>query len=248
MVEWHGEQESSSTGYKAGQHAEGHTRMDATKSPRDDPNHGWILVGKSLVVLYNVATLFFMTAFPVDLALDLLVERRGSFPSRRIEWFVVVAYMPVHFLAIAGNWTILFLVPWLLGRQRPGMSYLRRIGSTLLLFVPVWGLRHYRRLFIESESSAFQLQFSLRGILVFVTSLAFSLGMMRFGLADASSSGATAVFLRASAFVVGASCLGAALAFPVGFVAGAKRGAVVAAGLGSTLLFLAALAALRVPF
>jgi hypothetical protein len=59
--------------------------------------------------------------------------------------FCVIFYS-LAILSTLGNWLVLFLVLWMLavpGREH-GVFY--RLWSTVLVFVPIWGLRYHRRI------------------------------------------------------------------------------------------------------
>lgn len=114
-----------------------------------------VSVGSFLLLAYNIESLCFMTLFSIGAPLQVL-GRRGlpvpGFLSHCID-YLMMPLIPFHVLLPFSNAYVIGLTLWLLARRKPEWSWPRRLFFTMLVFVPVWGLRRFRHLF-GSEQTA----------------------------------------------------------------------------------------------
>ena len=111
-----------------------------------------VAVGSVLLMAYNIGFICFMTLFSIGLPLQILGRRGMPVPGFLSDCvgYLMMPLIPFHVLLPFSNAYVMGLTLWLLARRKPEWTWPRRLLFTILVFVPVWGLRRFRRLF-DSE-------------------------------------------------------------------------------------------------
>ena len=137
------------------------------QSPGSDPQHPahttdpkaggrysqWFLLGRALLMLYNVFFLCFTVFYAVGATLQIATGQRGLPVPEHIGALIAVVFCSLAILTTLGNWLLLFLVLWMLAARRGGDSVFYRVWLAVLVFVPVWGLHHYQQVVGPTEKT-----------------------------------------------------------------------------------------------